>query len=294
MSLRPSTRCPSPGPAPGSCRRGFRPRRPFADVLFSQSQAEVGDMGLALVVDQDIARLDVSMHKPLLVGIVQCLGDGGHQIRASAAEKPGLLSLIARSVPSIYLETTKHGNSPCFPHRTRGRCSGDRGRRRCGLRSDTLRHRRGGQSDVGVRHLDGHGPMQLFVVGQVDEAETPFSQESLDPVAADSLRQLWRRSLSDRGMRINLEFASRSQGMAVIHARTRLRCESVSHHVRLAGLGFSLRMPRPHYHRITCSSSSGLVRAQVSRNRSSGRVTERMSTIRPRTLPSWQLRGAKG
>ncbi len=38
---------------------------------------------------------------------------------------------------------------------------------------------------IGVGHLDGHGAIQLFVLSQIDEAETPFTQEPLDPVAAD-------------------------------------------------------------------------------------------------------------
>ena len=38
-----------------------------------------------------------------------------------------------------------------------------------------------------VRHLDGDEPLQLLVVGQVDEAEAAFAQDSLDPVATDAL-----------------------------------------------------------------------------------------------------------
>ena len=38
-----------------------------------------------------------------------------------------------------------------------------------------------------MRHLDGDEPLQLLVVGQVDEAEAALAQDFLDPVATDSL-----------------------------------------------------------------------------------------------------------
>ena len=50
----------------------------------------------------------------------------------------------------------------------------------------------GASHQLAVRHLDGHGPLQLVVVGQVDEAEAALAQDSLDPVATDVLgRGCW-------------------------------------------------------------------------------------------------------
>jgi hypothetical protein len=43
----------------------------------------------------------------------------------------------------------------------------------------------GPRHPLGVRHLDGHEPLQLLVVGQVDQAEAALTQEPLDAVAAD-------------------------------------------------------------------------------------------------------------
>src|SRR5262249_35739819 len=40
----------------------------------------------------------------------------------------------------------------------------------------------------GVRHLDGHEPLQLLVVGQVDDAEATLAQDFLHPVATNLLR----------------------------------------------------------------------------------------------------------
>ena len=51
---------------------------------------------------------------------------------------------------------------------------------------------------LAVRHLDGHETLQLLVVGQVDEAEAAFAQDSLDPVATDSLGLLGGRLLGLR------------------------------------------------------------------------------------------------
>ena len=53
----------------------------LAKVFVSQSEPEIGDVGLAVAVDQDVARLNVSMDQSLVVGVVQCLGDGGDQFR---------------------------------------------------------------------------------------------------------------------------------------------------------------------------------------------------------------------
>jgi hypothetical protein len=36
-----------------------------------------------------------------------------------------------------------------------------------------------------VRHLDGHGPVELVVVGQIDAAEPSLAQNAHDPVAPD-------------------------------------------------------------------------------------------------------------
>ena len=42
-----------------------------AEILFLQRQAEVGQIGLAGPVDQEVGRLDVPVDQPVLVGVVQ-------------------------------------------------------------------------------------------------------------------------------------------------------------------------------------------------------------------------------
>ena len=51
-----------------------------------------------------------------------------------------------------------------------------------------------------MRHLDRHEPLQLVVVGQIDEAEAALAQHLLDAVATDPLGMLGRRTfiLRDR------------------------------------------------------------------------------------------------
>jgi len=41
-------------------------------------------------------------------------------------------------------------------------------------------------NQLGVRHLDCNQPIQLLIVGQIDEAETAFAQDLLDAVATDT------------------------------------------------------------------------------------------------------------
>ena len=52
---------------------------PLAHILLPQGQPEIGHERLAALVEQNVARLDVPMHQPLLVGVVQCLGHRRHQ-----------------------------------------------------------------------------------------------------------------------------------------------------------------------------------------------------------------------
>ena len=55
-------------------------RATTAEVLVPQRQAEIDEVRLAFGVDEDVARLDVPVHQPMLVGVVQRLGQRGHQL----------------------------------------------------------------------------------------------------------------------------------------------------------------------------------------------------------------------
>ena len=153
--------------------------RPFADVLFSQSQAEIHDVRLALVVDQDVARLYVSVDQPLLVGVMQRLGHGRDEFRRLLTRKPGLLEPRRQIGPLDILGDDEERKFRRASHVVN----------RDDVRMFEAGHGAGfgqiqfgifGASDpIGVGHLDGDGAMQLFVMGQIDEAEAPFAQQLL-------------------------------------------------------------------------------------------------------------------
>ena len=59
------------------CLTGAGQHRDLSDEL---GQAEVGDLHLALRVDQDVLRLHVAVHHALAVGVLQGAADRWHQL----------------------------------------------------------------------------------------------------------------------------------------------------------------------------------------------------------------------
>ena len=96
---------------------GRRAANPFvpAEILFLQRQAEVGQVGLAGPVDQQVGRLDVPVDQPVPVGVVQRVGDRGDQ-----PGNPDVVGIdpharLARLSPSISFDTTKQKPSGVQP-----------------------------------------------------------------------------------------------------------------------------------------------------------------------------------
>jgi hypothetical protein len=54
------------------------------------------------------------------------------------------------------------------------------------------------RDEPGVRHLDSDGPVQLLIVSEIDNAESPLTKHFLDAVATDPLGMLGRCSLTLR------------------------------------------------------------------------------------------------
>ena len=162
--------------------------RSLADVLFSQCQPEIDDVRLAVLADQNVARLDVPMHQSLLVGVVQGLGHRRHQFGRFPVLQPLLLELRREIGPFDVLRDDEAGTvlrAADIMHRH------DAGMVEIGDRAGLGQIRLGifGLRDqLGVRHLDGDRPVQLLVVGQIDQAEAAFAQDLLDAVATDPLR----------------------------------------------------------------------------------------------------------
>ena len=58
-------------------------------IVVLERQAEIDEVRLAFGVDQDVARLDVPVDQPLLVGVVERPGQCGHQLGRRRVRQPG-------------------------------------------------------------------------------------------------------------------------------------------------------------------------------------------------------------
>ena len=158
------------------------------DILLPQGQPEVGHERLAALVEQDVAGLDVPMHQPLLVGVVQRLGHRRHQFDRFVDRKPGLLEPRGEVGAVDVFRDDETGE-------LLGAADIEDGN---DVRVIEVGDGAGfGQVGFGIfesihqfamRHLDGHRALQLVVVGQIDEAEAALAQHSFDPVATDAIR----------------------------------------------------------------------------------------------------------
>ena len=87
---------------------------------------------------------------------------------------------------------------------------------------------------MSMGHLDGHGAIQLLVVGQVDQPEATPTDEALDAITPDALGEVGRDRRVGRGMEnwraiarrcrrecaLNEVFLTRKPGEILLHART--------------------------------------------------------------------------
>ena len=80
--------------------------RPLAEVLVSHRKPEIRHTGFSHGIDQDVGGLDVPVDQPSGVGVVQGFGDCGHQFRRFTETGASSLILVARLLPSMYLDTT--------------------------------------------------------------------------------------------------------------------------------------------------------------------------------------------
>ena len=180
---------------------------PLADVLLPQGQPEIGHERLAAPVEQDVARLDVPMHQPLLVGVVQRLGHRRHQFDRFVDRKPGLLEPRGEVGAVDVLRDDEAGAvlgaaDIVDGHDVRVVEVGDgAGFGQVGFGVFGPSHQ------LAVRHLDGDEPLQLVVVGQVDEAESRLGPA---PSRSGSDRCAWGWSQQKRASRIPVQVRPRS------------------------------------------------------------------------------------
>jgi hypothetical protein len=190
--------------------------RSFTNVFFPQSQAEINDVRIAIVVDQDVAGLYISMNQPLLVSVMQRLSHGRHQFRRLLTRKPGLLEL-RRQIGTLDIfrddEEGKFRRPPHVVNRDDVRMfetgyNASFGQIKLGVF--------GTDNPISVGHLDGHGAAELVIMRQINQPESTFAEQLDDPVASDRFWQFRRRSVSGRGL-IDLKFYGRCPWIAFSH-----------------------------------------------------------------------------
>ena len=163
----------------------------LAHILFAQRQAEIPDKRLATLVEQDIAGLDVPMHEPLLVGVMQRLRHRRHQFDGFVQRQPGLLEPGGEVGAIDVLRDDVAGavfGATDIEDRNDVRMIevGDgTGFGQVGIGGFGVIHQ------LAVRQLNGDEPLQLIVVGQIDEAEAALTEDLLYAVATNVL---WLRS----------------------------------------------------------------------------------------------------
>ena len=187
-----------------------------AHVLLAQREAEIGDERLAALVQQDIARLDIAMHQPPAMRVVQGFSDCGNQLRALLERRPRLLEPRGETWAVDELRN----------HKTQERI----GAADVVHRHDMWMVEAGdgagfGQIVVGIlgaghqaamRHLDCHQPFQLIVAGEINESEASLPQQLFDAIAADLRwhvvgydRRIFRRGGHNRSGSVHaIEFKS--------------------------------------------------------------------------------------
>jgi len=182
---------------------GGRTRTAFslAEIFLLQGQPEIDHERLAAAVEQDVAGLDVPVDQPLAVGVVQRLGNRRHQCRRLPKSRSVVLDLLGEGGA---LDELRH-------HEERVLCGAadvedghDMGMIEVGDNAgfvQVLLDGFGPTEQVPMRHLDRHEPVQLLIVGQVNQSEAAFTEDFIHPIAADPLGRLGQGRLFGRWIR---------------------------------------------------------------------------------------------
>ena len=155
------------------------------ELLIGEGQPEIGDVGLAGAIEEDVGGLDVPMHDFAEMGVVQGLGDDRDDFCGLPRRKGALLD----PYPQVcsFDELRDHIAQPVRrPIRLKDRH--DVGMVEAGqdlpflkVEFDVL----GPADHVGMRHLDRHQPLEHRIEPLVDRAEAPTAQNLLDAVLAN-------------------------------------------------------------------------------------------------------------
>ncbi len=158
------------------------------EIFLPQRQAEVGQVSLAGTVDQQVGGLDIAVHQSILMGIVQRIGDRGHQ--------PGDPAVVGGETPVPARQALAVDQFRDDETVSVGRASDVIDRDDMLViqaREDPRLAEEGvdilvAEDPVATRDLDGHQPAQQFIPRQIDLAEPALSQDAQDAIAVDEFR----------------------------------------------------------------------------------------------------------
>ncbi len=159
--------------------------------VLADRQSEVGDVGLALTVDQDVRRLQVAVDQPGPVGVVGGLGDVDHQSRDPRGGKPGGPEHLGQ-VPTLDVLEDDEGftllvaMTPDVVDLHDRRMLQPRGNAGFGLESLDLTGR---SEQLRMWDLDRHEPHELVVASEVHVAKSTPAQQLQHRVAAEPFRK---------------------------------------------------------------------------------------------------------
>ena len=161
--------------------------RARAEILVSQRQTEIGDHRFAAGVDEDVRRLDVSVHHAVEMGVVQGLGDQRHQLSgllscdalaADPRRQVAPVHVLRDDVAAAVLRAAEvvDGNNPGMIQF--GDCPG-----LAEIHVDVA----GASDAVRMGDLHGHRPVEFLVVREIDLPESALPHRAAQPISPDRI-----------------------------------------------------------------------------------------------------------
>jgi hypothetical protein len=154
--------------------------------LGGRGDAEVRELGHAVLAQQDVARLDVAVQDPLVVRVVEPRGDVAQDPRGGRAVGPALAQQRGERAARDVLHEDHHVGALDHGVEDRDEVRVAQARADTRLAPEALQRVLGA---LRVQALDRHGPAQPLVLGEQHSAHPPAPDGPQDPVAvAETLR----------------------------------------------------------------------------------------------------------